>query len=214
MARLKFGITGDVVGSTGNLTFAVNRGVNYVKKKATEVANPKTTGQRIQRARFTATLRVFQMLSGLLYVGFKNSYAGLSEYSGFMKSNIVPATVVANTDSAAIDYANLLVSKGSLQQTAIGSLHISDGLPIAELTFGTATVGSQESTDVAYGVLYNKTKDLYSISAGDFLRDDGSMTFEQSADFDSGDVCYGYLFFVNPNTNKRSTSVVATTTVA
>ena len=214
MARLKFGITGDVVGSTGNLTFAMNRGVNYVKKKATEVANPRSLKQRIQRARFTATLRVFQMLSGTISVGFKNSYAGLSEYSGFMKSNIVPATVVVNTDKAAIAYANLLVSKGSLQQTAISAFSVTDGSPHAEIDFSTALVGTLEATDVAYGVVYNKTKDLYSVSTAGEIRDDGSAIVSQSQNFESGDVCYGYLFFVNPNTGKRSTSVVATATVA
>ena len=206
MGKLNFGITGQVRGSVNNLTFAVARGINYVKQKATSVANPRTLGQRIQRNRFTAILRIFQQIPSVVNKGFVGAYAHMSEYSAFMKVNIVPATIVTLGDSVSVRYSDLKLSQGSLQPTAISSVLAANGDNDVEISFPTQTLGSQESTDLAYAIAYNETSGKWSAPTGDVLRSAGVITVSFEDDCVTNDTVRAYLYFVGASNGKISNS--------
>ena len=206
MGKLNFGITGQVRGSVNNLTFAVARGINYVKQKATSVANPRTIGQRIQRNRFKATLSVFQQIPSIVNKGFVGAYAHMSEYSAFMKVNIVPATVVTLGDNVRVDYSLLKLSQGSLQPTPITGVLAADGIKDVEISFSTNTLGSQESTDLAYAIAFNENTQKWSAPTGDVLRSAGEITVSFEDDCLAGANIRAYLYFVGASNGKISNS--------
>ena len=206
MGKLNFGITGQVRGSVNNLTFAVSRGINYVKQKATSVANPRSLAQRIQRNRFKAILSTFQQIPSVVNKGFVGAYAHMSEYSAFMKVNIVPATSIVSGDNVSVDYGTLKISQGSLQPTPISGILATDGDNDVVLSFSTNTLGSQEATDLAYAIAYNENTKQWSAPNGDVLRSAGTITLSFASDCSSFDKIRAYLFFVGASNGKVSNS--------
>ena len=206
MGKLNFGITGQVRGSVNNLTFAVSRGINYVKKKASSVANPRTLAQRIQRNRFTAILMVFQQIPSVVNKGFVGAYAHMSEYSAFMKVNIVPATTISSGDVVKVDYTKLKLSQGSLQPTPITGILTSSGDYDVEISFDPHTLGSQESSDLAYAIAFNETTKKWSAPNGDVLRSVGEITVSFADNCTTSDKIRAYLFFVGASNGKISNS--------
>lgn len=206
MGKLNFGITGQVRGSVNNLTFAVSRGINYVKQKPTSVANPRSLEQRIQRNRFTAILRIFQQIPSIVNNGFVGAYAHMSEYSAFMKVNIVPATSIASGDVVIVDYKKLKISQGSLQPTAISGVLAVAADNDVDINFSPSPLGSQESTDLAYGIAYNETKGKWSAPTGGVLRSAGTLVVSFEDVCSAGDSVRAYLFFVGASSGKISNS--------
>mgnify|MGYP003582573819 CR=1 FL=1 len=206
MGKLNFGITGQVRGSVNNLTFAVSKGINYVKQKATSVANPRTLAQRIQRNRFTAILRIFQQIPSVVNKGFVGAYAHMSEYSAFMKVNIIPATVLGSGDDVNVKYSDLKLSQGSLQPTPISGILATGGDNDVEISFSTYTLGSQESSDLAYAIAFNETTQKWSAPNGDVLRSAGEITVSFEDNCTTNDIIRAYLFFVGASNGKISNS--------
>lgn len=213
MGKLNFGITGQVRGSVNNLTFAVARGINYVKQKATSVANPRTLAQRIQRNRFIAILRVFQQIPSVVNKGFVGAYAHMSEYSAFMKINIIPATTITSGDNIKVDYGLLKLSQGSLQPTPISGILATGGDNVVVISFSPNTLGSQEATDLAYAIAYNENTGKWSAPKGDVLRSAGEIAVYFADNCAANDNIRAYLFFVGASngkiSNSQNSSVVA-----
>lgn len=206
MGKLNFGITGQVRGSVNNLTFAVSRGINYVKQKATAVANPRTLPQRIQRNRFKAILQVFQQIPSVVNKGFVGAYSHMSEYSAFMKVNIVPATIVGSGDSVSVRYSDLKLSQGSLQPTPISGVLAANNDNDVEISFPTHSLGSQESTDLAYAIAFNESTNKWSAPSGDVHRSVGEITVYFEDVCLTGDIIRAYLYFVGASNGKISNS--------
>ena len=206
MGKLNFGITGQVRGSVNNLTFAVSRGINYVKQKATSVANPRSLAQRIQRNRFKAILSTFQQIPSVVNKGFVGAYAHMSEYSAFMKVNIVPATVVLTGEIVDVKYSDLKLSQGSLQPTPISAILATGGDNDVDISFSTNTLGSQDATDLAYAIAYNESTKKWSAPNGDVLRSVGEITVSFADNCTTNDKIRAYLFFVGASNGKISNS--------
>jgi hypothetical protein len=157
-----------------------------------------------------------KLIFSALNVGFKELAIKKSEFNAFVSANIMTATVPNAPDPAAITYADLIVSKGSLGETELSSIvaDVSEGDIV--LTWPTTTTGAgQASTDRAYAVLVNTTtggvQECLSIaarSAGTF-----SVTPSSSLGFTAGNVIRAFFFFSRLDGTKSSNSTTTTTTV-
>lgn len=100
-------------GSIGNEVWYIRNGINYKRKKAVSVSNPKTQGQLDHRARFTALIKFLQPLKDLLRVGFESQTGNMSAFNAAMSCNYKTAIGGAYPEFR-IDYSKVMVSCGKL----------------------------------------------------------------------------------------------------
>ena len=102
-------------GSTKSLTFSVLRGQQITKDRVSQVANPKTTGQGIQRMRMTAAKNFWLFTKAILDHAFEGKKKGLENYNEFMKyalgEDVGPFVYKGDTSFAPGKY---IMSKGTL----------------------------------------------------------------------------------------------------
>lgn len=71
MGKISQGILGGLSGKVGNVIGGNWKGIDYLRIKPSEVANPRTEGQVNQRNKFTVTLEFLQPNIDFIKVGYK-----------------------------------------------------------------------------------------------------------------------------------------------
>lgn len=106
-------------GSTKTMTFSVLRGQQITKDRVTDIANPKTMDQTIQRIPFAQAVKFYkQATRGLFRFAYEDKRPLESDYNAFMRHNVKYAVSVSlpnyrNTNYPAL--GNWLLSSGSLR---------------------------------------------------------------------------------------------------
>jgi hypothetical protein len=86
MSKL-FSILGKFQGSKGNLTFQNWKGLNTVRQKPVNVANPRTEAQQLNRTAFRQTSTLAAKLRPALALGFGNAGGRFTIFNWFHKKN-------------------------------------------------------------------------------------------------------------------------------
>lgn len=96
-----------------NAIFQTWKGINVVRSKPLEVANPRSQGQTEQRDKFKAMVRLARLSLLTVKLGLKSLAIRQSEYNAFISQNIL----LQKANGSGIEYLdgqNLIYSKGSL----------------------------------------------------------------------------------------------------
>lgn len=215
MARVQNTLIGKSSGSVGGATFSTWKGINVLKSKAIEVANPQTQLQQNQRNRMSLLVALFRLVSATINIGFAKLATQKSAYNAFVQENLLPANFSGVAPSMVLEYANILLSKGTIgnaQNVAVSGTNASPTAVIVWDELPLPVGGS--SSDEVYAAVYNSTQDIWGVNnAGSVLRSAETISVTMPANSVTSDELVGYLFFRNPTTGEVSTSQVETATV-
>lgn len=215
MARVQNTLIGKSSGSVGGATFSTWKGINVLKSKAIEVANPQTQAQQNQRNRMSLLVAMFRQISAVLNIGFGKLAVQKSAYNAFVQTNLLSANFSGAAPTMSLVFANLLASKGTVGVTPVTALTGTNASANVALTWDESPLPVGGSIDdEAYAVVYNATQDNWGVNtAGTATRDDETITVVMPTTVATSDVLHGYLFFRNPVTDEVSDSDYDTATV-
>lgn len=110
-------------GSTKSMTYQVLAGQQITKDRVTEVSNPRTNGQMLQRARFATAVKFYKRaVQNFFKFAFEDKKQQESDYNAFMRYNAKLGSIVSKTDSDDIFFPAVgpfIVSNGSLPTIAV-----------------------------------------------------------------------------------------------
>lgn len=215
MARVQNTLIGKSSGSVGGATFSTWKGINVLKSKAIEVANPQTQLQQNQRNRMSLLVAMFRLISGVLNIGFAKLAVQKSAYNAFVQENLLPANFTGVAPNMALEYENILLAKGTIGDAQNVAVAGTDASPTVTLTWDESPLPVGGSlTDEAIAAVYNVTQDVWGFNtAGTATRDDETISVTMPENSATSDELIGYLFFRNPSTGEVSTSQVETANV-
>src|SRR5512133_1568253 len=195
MGTFKQGIYGGYSGKVGNVIGSSWKGINVMRIMPASVSNPQTEPQLAQRQKFSLTMNFLQPLSEFLKTGFKNYAVKMTGINAAMCYNIKNA-ITGVYPNAAINYPNVLVSRGSLP-AALNQVAAST---VAGTVLFTWDDNSDESgasaLDKSLIVIYNPVKHQ-AVTIGQLAeRADGTQTVTVPDSF-SGDQVQCYIGFIN-----------------
>lgn len=132
-------------GSTKTMTYSVLRGQQITKDRVTDIANPRTMDQTLQRIPFAQAVKFYkQATKGLFRFAYEDKKPLESDYNAFMRHNVKYASSVSLDNYNNPSYpalGNWLLSKGSLPAPNILAGDDSYNLVIADTEEECVTVG-------------------------------------------------------------------------
>lgn len=162
MAVVQNTLIGKASGSVGNATFLSWRGINVLKSKPTSVANPRTPGQTLQRAKLTMIVMLYRAINNIINIGYAARAIKQSAYNAFVKSNIRNIFVVGADNVPTINYALVKIAQGTIQ-----SLNLTATAPEANdqqvvLTYDESIIPiGANAEDNVRAVAYDATENQY-----------------------------------------------------
>lgn len=82
------------------MTYQVNKGVQITKDRVTEVSNPRTNGQMVQRARFAAAVKFYKRATANFFkFAFEDKKQQESDYNAFMRYNAKLGSIVSKENN-------------------------------------------------------------------------------------------------------------------
>lgn len=110
--------------STKSLTFSTWRGIQITKDRVTDVSNPQTSAQMLQRLKMPLVAQARTTLKGLVnhsFQGVEYGYKSLYRFSSLnLRSNNLAITAYVPKGSQMFGMANFVVSQGSLPAVSVG----------------------------------------------------------------------------------------------
>lgn len=186
-------ILGDMKQKTGEIVFYLWKGIQVFRKKVIP-ANPQSVPQVAQRTLFSSVLFVGQdLLLPVLKVFWKSLAVKMSEMNAFMKYNLLAQTGV-------FDPQQLILAIGSIPFTEITSATYDPSSGATTINFSASAGAGQETTDLAYGAVYNPDSKLwYFILTGLALRSAGkvALTLPTGWSEEVAEACVAYLWFTD-----------------
>jgi len=204
MAIVQNPITGRTKKKFGSAVFSKQFGKNTMRTKPIEVRNPKTLGQKQQRSKFSLMVELSRMFMGFIRIGFKQVATGMSQFNVFMKSNISTA-ITGVYPTFSIDFAHLLVSKGTLTGADGEAAAAVAGHKVDITWVDNSGNGDALATDNAMGLIINYTKKAIMQDSTTKTRADEALSFTVPATW-IGDEVHAYLSFKTPLSNKVADS--------
>lgn len=195
MAKMKQGIFGGLSGKVGNLTGSSWKGTPVVKSRPQSVAYPATAGQVAQTTKMGAIVAFCKLiLSSWIKPLWDRAAVGMSGYNAFVKENIAEFA-----DGEINDYANLVMSKGTMASTPFTIHPIIDGSIDYIVHWDSASIsGLQNASDVVFLCVINETTGTVHAASG-ALRSAGLFSIDEVPPVNSGDVLHFYLTFKRAN---------------
>lgn len=195
MGKINQGILGGFSGKVGNVIGGNWKGIDYMRVKPANVANPQTEGQVDQRTKFSTVLQFLQPLKDFVKVGYKNYAIKMTQFNSAM-SYILKNAVSGAYPNFTVDYASALLSRGSLAGVLNGAA-ASSAAGSVEFTWGDNTSESNASaTDKAMILAYNSTKGEAIFVTDGAARSAGSQNLTVPDDF-SGDSVECFIAFIS-----------------
>lgn len=193
-------------GSAGDLTFSSWKGKNVFKMKATQVRNPRSDAQMIQRARMKALSSLGSIAIKAIRLGFSKLASGKSEYNVFTSRNM--SEVVGQPDlTSTITFPNLSFSSGNLESF--------QGLSAPTLAGDDITVnwtapvpGSTDENDEAIVLAIRVNRAPIADTVDQLAKSAGTGT-ATIPDVQVGDQIHVYVFGRNPDTGDVSNTFYA-----
>jgi len=205
MGKISQGILGGISGKVGNVVGGTWKGIDYIRIKPSNVANPRTEGQVNQRNKFTITLEYLQANKDFIKIGYKSYAIKKTEFNAAM-SYVLGNGIIGTSPNFTIDYTTALLSRGSLSSALNGSVDLATA---GQVTFDwddNSTDGNANATDKAMVVAYNPSKkeSIYILDGAD--RAVGSQVLTIPASY-AGETIELFMAFVSADGTKVSNSV-------
>lgn len=114
MAKI-YGLNGIIRGRQGNNVYSVQNGTQVLKVYQPVVANPRSNGQRVQRAKFSLAGKISSVTPSSALVGLRGS-SNRDKRAEFVRLITRSATTsgLSNDITAAVPFSSLIFSQGSL----------------------------------------------------------------------------------------------------
>jgi hypothetical protein len=208
MGRYSKGILGPFSGKIGTVIGSSWKGIDYMRSLPKPSSKAASAAQLEQRVKFLFGVGFLQPISALVNLGFKYVASGTTGFNVAI-SKLLKGAITGAYPNYEVDYANLIISEGSLAPVA----NVSVTSPTAgKLTFSWAnnsTASLAKPTDKAMLLVYNSDKNLYSFTTGG---NDRSM-MSQVLDLDdyTDDVVHCWIAFISADGRLVSTSAYAGT---
>lgn len=166
MAIVQNPITGRTKKKFASAVFSKQFGKNTMRSKPVEVKNPRTLGQRTQRAKFSLMVELSRMFLSFIRIGFKQVASGMSEFNMFMKTNI-KEVITGDFPDFTIDFTKLIVSKGTLTAPEQGAATAASGHLVNVSWVDNSGYSDASDTDIAIvlALNYDKKGEKHDISS-------------------------------------------------
>lgn len=119
---------GEISGSVGKVTFRRSNGENVVAQKMTQITNPRTEGQQVQRMKMFTCMKAYSYLKAICDHSFEGDSGKTKNMSRFMKLNLsyLDADLSVSTEDN-INDRNVFLRKGENNVLAKNSYYLSEG---------------------------------------------------------------------------------------
>ena len=205
MGKISQGILGGLSGKVGNVVGGTWKGIDYIRIKPSNVANPRTEGQVNQRNKFTITLEYLQPNKDFIKIGYKSFANKKTEFNAAM-SYVLNNAVGGISPNFTIDYSSALLSRGSLSSVLNGSTDLATAGEVSFAWNDNSAEGNANATDKAMVLVYNPSK-KESISILDGAdRTTGSQVVTIPSTY-AGDTVELFMAFVSADGKQVSNSV-------
>jgi len=195
MGKINQGILGGFSGKVGNVIGGNWKGIDYMRVKPASVANPQTEGQVDQRSKFSTVLKFLQPMKDYVKIGFKGYANKMTQFNSAMSYNLKNA-ITGSYPNFTIDYANALISRGSLAGVLNGAIQSASAGSVAFSWDDNSSDGNALATDKSMLLIYNKDKDEAIFITDGATRSSGSQTLTVPDNY-SGDLLQCFISFIS-----------------
>jgi len=204
MATILNGITGGFSGKVGNIIGGSWKGIDYMRSRATSIAQPNTPAQLEQRARFRTVGKFLRPLIPFLRIGFKSQAVKMSGFNAAMSFNLGNA-IIGTYPAFDIDYSKVSVSQGNLAGP-LNPTTVSATAGAIQFTWEDNSWETDASAaDQAVLVVYNPARQAAVSVIGGITRAVGAQTITLPDAF-AGDEVQCYIAFTNASKSVISNS--------
>lgn len=205
MGKISQGILGGLSGKVGNVIGGNWKGIDYIRIKPSSVANPRTEGQVNQRNKFSATLEYLQPNKEFLKIGYKSFATKKTEFNAAM-SYVLNNAVGGIAPNFTVDYANALLSRGSLSGALNATTDLSTAGQVSFAWDDNSTEGNANATDKAMVLVYNPSKkeSMYVLNGADRTVGLQDVTIPTTY---AGDTVELFIAFVSEDGKQVSNSI-------
>lgn len=116
---------GEIRGSVGKVTFRKTNGQNLVSQKVTQVANPRSEEQQVQRMKMYTVVKAYSLMKNICDHSFEGATGRNGNMSRFMKLNLPKLRASMNATELTINEAFLPM--GQQNMIAPNDYQISEG---------------------------------------------------------------------------------------
>lgn len=156
MAVVQNPITGRSKQKYASAIFSTWKGINVLRSLPLTVANPKTPGQLLQRAKLSQTVGLYRQFPGVVKVGYRQQAVQKSEYNAFASDTLKNAFTGSTAETVEVSMSDLTVSKGTMAATPTTLVTMNgDTMEIGWDETAPLAPG-QAATDQAYAVVIAK----------------------------------------------------------
>lgn len=205
MGVINQGILGGFSGKVGNVIGGSWKGIDYMRVKPANVANPQTEGQVNQRTKFTTVLQFLQPMKDFVKVGFKAYAVKQTEFNAAMSYNLKNG-VTGIAPNFTIDYASARLSRGSLAGALNPQLDVATQGQVTISWTDNSGQGNASATDKALLLIYNESNGEAIFTTDGVTRDTGTQTLPIPDDY-SGDTLQLFIGFVSADGKQVSESL-------
>lgn len=206
MGKINQGILGGVSGKVGNVIGGNWKGIDYIRVKPSNVANPRTAGQVMQRTKFTVTLEFLQAIKPFVKAGYRNLANKKTEFNAAM-SYILNNAITGVDPDYIVDYTLALLSRGGLSMPLNPS---ADASTSGEVTFtwgDNSAESNANATDKVMLLVYNPAKkESVSVVGDGATRVDGSLNVPIPTTY-AGDTLELFIAFMSADGTQLSNSM-------
>ncbi|MCL3781158.1 hypothetical protein EMN47_12280 [Prolixibacteraceae bacterium JC049] len=213
MGKISQGILGGFSGKVGNVVGGNWKGIDYMRVKPSNVANPKTEGQVDQRSKFSTTLRFLQPMKDFIKVGFKGYANKMTQFNSAMSYNLKNA-ITGDYPNFSIDYSSALVSRGGLASVLNGAATSSAAGSVKFTWDNNSEDGNAHATDKAMLLVFNPDKNEAIFITEGALRTAGSQTLTVPDNYSGDEVACFVSFITDDGTSVANSKYVGSVTVA
>lgn len=209
MGVIKQGILGGVSGKVGSVVGSSWKGIATLKALPLSVANPNTAGQQAQRGAMTKIVAASRALQAALIQPLWSPQAvKMSGYNLFVQKNISKFDA-----TGLVSPSTFLATTGTLLGAAIATsvTDVSDSATTLTWSDNSGQSGAL-GTDIAVGVSYNATLDLWKVSDNSATRANETLSITD-ADTQVGNTVHTWLGFYTANYRSISNSTYLVSTV-
>jgi hypothetical protein len=195
MGKINQGILGGFSGKVGNVIGGNWKGIDYMRVKPASVANPQTEGQVDQRSKFSTVLRFLQPMKDFVKIGFKGYANKMTEFNSAMSYNL-KNSITGSYPNFTIDYANALISRGSLASVLNGAANSASAGSVSFTWDDNSSDGNAQATDKSMLLVYNADKDEAIFVTEGAVRNAGSQALTVPDSY-SGGVVQCFISFIS-----------------
>jgi hypothetical protein len=212
MATINKGILGGISGTIGNVVGSNWNGIDVLRTLPASYTDAGTETQVAQRYKFTAVLNFLKPLTEIVRIGYNDYAVKMSAFNAAF-CNTIKNAVTGTSPDFAIDYPNVQLTRGNLENTSSSSVSSTLAATVT-LTWDTTVTGYlAKADDNVLAVVFNPTRNQAVYSMNQAIRSAGTLAVDVPAFF-SGDTVHVYLSFASasslyktPDRNSLSVSL-------